>query len=102
MKFFDIVKQHLAMVRMEDDYVALPSDSLTLLGNLLNGNFSEFYSYHGTVLFPVCVVDVMWFDFLSPIEIGVDFVRLALVRSIVFLNLYLMVFKGETNGVLGK
>lgn len=63
------------MIRLEDDRVHLPPATLTLLGDLLPGNLSEYYSYHGNVLGTVCLADIIWFDLIYPIEVGVDFVR---------------------------
>lgn len=74
LKFFDHIAQHLPLVRSSFRYVYLPTDTIPLLAEVLNKNLSQFYSYHGSTCYSMNTKDVVWFDFISPIEVGVDFV----------------------------
>ncbi|XP_073836992.1 uncharacterized protein [Musca autumnalis] len=74
-RFFKIVEQHLPMVRMPNDIAFLPNGTLPWLAEILNRNLSQFYSYYGETCYLQELTKVVWLDFVSLIEIGVDFVQ---------------------------
>ncbi|XP_073836994.1 uncharacterized protein [Musca autumnalis] len=53
----------------------LPTASIPSIEEIFNRNFSHFYSYHGSTCYSMNLKDVVWFDFVASIEIGVDFVQ---------------------------
>ncbi|XP_073827816.1 carbonic anhydrase 1-like [Musca autumnalis] len=75
MAFFDIITQHLPLIRTPGAHIKLPPDSIHLLAQILNGNLSDFYTYNGRTCYTMCPTDVVWFDIITPIEIGIDFVQ---------------------------
>ncbi|XP_073810987.1 carbonic anhydrase 6-like [Musca autumnalis] len=72
---FQVIAQHLPMVREAGDSILLPKNALTLLGNICKGNLTEFYTYHSSSLTNQCILDIIWFDFVSPIEVGMVFAQ---------------------------
>ncbi|XP_073827814.1 uncharacterized protein isoform X2 [Musca autumnalis] len=75
MKFFDVITQHLPYVRTPGGYIGLPLDSMPLLAEILNSNLSHFYTYSGSICYIMFMSDAIWFDMITPIEIGIDFVQ---------------------------
>ncbi|XP_073827818.1 uncharacterized protein [Musca autumnalis] len=76
MKFFDVITQHLPLIRSPSSGIVLPPDSIPLLGEILNTtDLSHFYTYSGRSCYVVYLSDVIWFDMISPIEVGIDFVQ---------------------------
>lgn len=74
MAFFRQVTQFLPLIRKPNQHVTIPKDFLPLLEEVMNRNLSQFYLYHGATCYAVKRRDVVWLDFMEPIEIGLDFV----------------------------
>ncbi|XP_073848959.1 carbonic anhydrase 1-like [Musca autumnalis] len=73
--FFIEIVQLLQNLRMPDTFDFLPFDTLPSVADILKGKLGDYYSYHGTTYSTVCLNDVLWFEFMAPLEIGVDFVQ---------------------------
>ncbi|XP_073836993.1 uncharacterized protein [Musca autumnalis] len=73
--FFETVSQYLPLIRFPFQTVMLPTDSIPSIEEIFKRNFSHFYSYHGSTCYALNLKDVVWFDFIAPMEIGVDFVQ---------------------------
>ncbi|XP_073827815.1 uncharacterized protein [Musca autumnalis] len=75
-KFFEVITQHLPLVREPVADIELPLDSMPLLAQILNTNLSHFYTYSGDSCHNnMYLVNVTWFDIITPIEIGIDFAQ---------------------------
>ncbi|XP_011290608.1 uncharacterized protein LOC105261518 [Musca domestica] len=75
LRFFSEISQLLPMLRTPSEVVFVPNHTIPLLAELINGNISQFYSYQGATCYTDNRREVTWFDFISPIEVGIDFAQ---------------------------